>query len=605
MANETKYFHGSGQEATAASPVNSNTVVAKEKVENKSLHLDEAGAVGPLNTVDIMQLGVTESYGLDLGAFSLFDKDSCLVLQEKWNHGGDHRRDRMNSLSHPPSYSSCGPDFEEIFSTSSHTSSTTLSSTTTTTTANHRYKNLPFREDEFSCAVMQSTELSAPDPWSVLSCSSDRKSALFLEDDQSIETASTWDLYSDAFDVFRDKITSITRSMQNFQLQELLGDEHPYSQQKQIQSQHECRFDASDSKRICRTQRDAAGDTVAVTPVPSHFDASYVDTNDGQNIVHSPDQWRREATNHAISNVDEKRLRISTLYSTTNCLVETRASEKYDALLSFENDSASTHWQSQFLDLLSSCIGHAETLESLSNELLGTEGRVRNLLIYEKAVDEVFQSRERMYLEKIHECQQVARQQLLMLNVLEELMAGLDRKSDQLNNPCRAVRVNGKRPSENRASYEFRRRAATETRMLTHPCEFVQRLRLHIGTLIGGTVGTGQLLYTFQDEHHDIRMIIAGSGFLVHPSFSTYQNARDELDPLMSTPTMYHHRYMLDLSTKDRQSRFVLLPKEQWTPDRYTDQCQFVQTSSSDSPTHARRCVIQFNFFRRKHHCRR
>lgn len=65
------------------------------------------------------------------------------------------------------------------------------------------------------------------------------------------------------------------------------------------------------------------------------------------------------------------------------------------------------------------------------------------------------------------------------------------------------------------------------------------------------------------------------------------------ISPSIHHIKLYQHHYILHLNSKDRRTRFALLPKLLWVPDQETDHCQFD------------RCPTRFSFFQRKHHCRK
>lgn len=55
----------------------------------------------------------------------------------------------------------------------------------------------------------------------------------------------------------------------------------------------------------------------------------------------------------------------------------------------------------------------------------------------------------------------------------------------------------------------------------------------------------------------------------------------------------HQHQYVLHLTQKDKQNRFVSVPKDRWVPDEQADMCQFPM------------CNNRFSLFKRRHHCRR
>ncbi|KAI8333150.1 hypothetical protein BC941DRAFT_435223 [Chlamydoabsidia padenii] len=238
-----------------------------------------------------------------------------------------------------------------------------------------------------------------------------------------------------------------------------------------------------------------------------------------------------------------------------------------------DDDDNDTIWHENFMTLMASLIQQSEHLEYLSTEILDAENHVRSLLSLASTVQEQFYEREKHYQERLKEFDAAGQRQSIMLDTLDQLVTDMDAKSTQ------------------------------SSTSLVKSASFVHKARWNVGMLFGSDVGTGDIIYSAKKG---FEMIVSGSGIIVDDNDSaaitrSNQNCIYTTTKLSSQhTTMTLYRYQLHLTTQDRIKLFVLLPKHQWIPDLFVDQCQH----NEDSPL-SKQCTTQFNLFQRKHHCRR
>ncbi|KAI9498133.1 hypothetical protein BDB00DRAFT_500045 [Zychaea mexicana] len=485
-----------------------------------------------------------------------------------------------------------------------------------------------------------------------------------------------WDPHIDAFEILRAKITGITRTMQEFHVQELFQDELSERRERRMSTSidhqnkkssllghrrirshgsvefmlHHKQRKANDSQANDEDDADENDDeNEALNSPPPPPPAPTVDQlqrhgeqkedvwshlrtdddfaedmllNSNNNYVQGNEEEEEDDAlfdhnaNHGLAPPTSPNL--TALFLTTNSLINSRLDELSEtASIASSCDlanSSSAEWRSQFLELVSSCITQSEGLESLSTELLGTEGRVRELLVAEQTVQEQYREREKAYEERIRECQEVAKQQLLMIDTLEELTADLEMKMEQLNSQQQeleqqpdedddgdAYSAADERSSVNNESWNFRR-AIADILGIESKDDLVHRMRWEVGMFVGGGVGTGHIIHTFEGRLRGIEMMIAGSGTTTvdeyHHQSTAYQQSSTYQSHSIRHTQFHHHHYLLHLRPEDRKTRFRLIPRAHWVPDQLADQCQFERSEN-------RRCPTQFTLFQRKHHCRR
>ncbi|KAL9545063.1 hypothetical protein MBANPS3_007323 [Mucor bainieri] len=421
-----------------------------------------------------------------------------------------------------------------------------------------------------------------------------------------------FDPHIDDFDIVRAKVTGITRAMQQYHVDELEQEQEPL-----------------------------------LSPIPSSINTGSIDQLDTSSIRPlSP---------------------LSILCPTTNSLVQSRVLEEMnDDEYQLEDEQA---WHAEFLNLMSTLITHSENLENISTELLRTEGKVRELVLLQKSMLEEYEEREKLYRNRLDECEQVAQQQQQLMAHLVELDRDLDltahatdrNKMSKTNKQRMTLSATtstttttttlstiyrwqsseqSRQPRNRRSTYDSC--SSNSVCTLDHPYQqqwdfnqpvkdivqissmqdLVHTLRWEVGLWIGGGVGTGHVIHSFEGPLNGIELIIAGSGTiattaavdessslsssaatrLVPSSLDTWSESYTRQESFTLSSSIQHlrfhrHHYMLHINRHDRNTRFKLLPKSQWVPDQQSDQCQF--------QTEAASCITRFNLFQRRHHCRR
>ncbi|KAG0185131.1 hypothetical protein DFQ28_009903 [Apophysomyces sp. BC1034] len=392
-----------------------------------------------------------------------------------------------------------------------------------------------------------------------------------------------WDPHIDAFEILRAKITGITRTMQEFHVQELFRDE--------LTERKRERHHTSPELLMRRSSSTSSHTTSRFSPPPPPYDLQH--RHHRRRRVHSqgsigdpstetdhhPVHWNTDRDDDDEDDQEDDNLidmptspNLTALFLTTNTLIHSRLdelSETASISSSCDLNSPSAEWRSQFLELMSACITQSEELESLSTEILGSERRVRELFMMNQTVHEQFQDRERAYEDRIRECEDVAKQQLLMIESLEELMNDLEMKMDQQN---QSEQDTEEETSEQEGRWNFRQ-AVADILHLEQKDDLVHKMRWDVGMFVGGGVGTGHIIHTFEGQLNGIEMMIAGSG-------TTVAEEGDEAESYESysiSPTIKHarfqrHHYVLHITPEDRKKRFTYLPKCKWVPDQMAKQ---------------------------------
>ena len=401
-----------------------------------------------------------------------------------------------------------------------------------------------------------------------------------------------WDPHIDAFEILRAKITGITRTMQEFHVQELFQDELSERRERRVSTSidqqskknsllghrrirshgsvelilhtnkhnnnngnKESGKDNGDSEEV--DNNEAINSPPPPPPAPttadrlqsrSHDDEqrnvwSHLRTDDDfeEDILLNNNYQKSDCdeyyddeldyTGHQQGLIPPTSPNLTALFLTTNSLINSRLDELSETASIASscdlNNSSSAEWRSQFLELVSSCITQSEGLESLSTEILGTERRVRELLVADQNVQEQYHEREKAYEERIRECDEVAKQQLLMIDTLEELTADLEMKMEQIQFQQEQEQLENDDMSstaaESNASnedWDFRR-AISDIIGIESKDDLVHKMRWEVGMLIGGGVGTGHIIHTFEGRLRGIEMMIAGTGTTTVDEYST------------------------------------------------------------------------------------
>lgn len=470
-----------------------------------------------------------------------------------------------------------------------------------------------------------------------------------------------WDPHIDAFEILRAKITGITRSMQEFHVQELFHDEIMGQKKRQQgiltmpskttsspiittdnrnrKPQKGRRFSLANlyennslylGHRRIRSQSFVPNEKYSDDENKQDDD----DDDDDETLTRSFNQYRmheneeQDQREESDDESDERLLKspnLTALFTTTNNLINSRIDELSETA-SIKSNTSQLEWQKQFLSLVTSCIQQSEALESLSTDVLNAEHRVRELMLVSDTIHEQFHSREKQYEERIRECQQVAHQQLVMIDSLEELTADINMKMEshrrEINRQevLNALDANNtflqdeelllqqQQQQQQNERWNFQK-SVSDLLNMDDKHDVIQKMRWEIGMFVGGGVGTGHVIHSYQDKLNGIDMMIAGTGTTTTP-YRDYQyndleqeeeeqTATFSISPSIRHIRLYQHQYILHLNSRDRQTRFSLLPKCLWIPDHETNQCQFQQTKRH------LRCSTRFSFFQRKHHCRR
>lgn len=371
----------------------------------------------------------------------------------------------------------------------------------------------------------------------------------FLDHEASSPPAVHWDPHIDAFEILRAKITGITRSMQEFHVQEIFHDE---MQQKRSYtptattssplvrhhnvSNHPARrlslANLNEHNSLSLGHRRIKSQNFAYDADNSNDNKKQCNTiTNDRTYLYDSDDDDEEDCNRLITSPN-----LTTLFLTTNNLINSRLDELCDT--ASVKSSSDSDWQKQFLSLVTSCIHQSEALESLSTDLLNTEHRVRELMLVKDTLHEQFQEREKQYEDRIRQCQEVAQQQLMMIDSLEELTADINMKMESQTREMHrqqalmALDIHCKSQEElAEERWDFQQSIADLLNM-DDKHDVIQKMRWEIGMFVGGGVGTGHVIHSFENKLNGIDMMIAGTGATttLQTAAYTFENDQDGYD---------------------------------------------------------------------------
>ncbi|KAI7858391.1 hypothetical protein BDC45DRAFT_433699 [Circinella umbellata] len=337
-----------------------------------------------------------------------------------------------------------------------------------------------------------------------------------------------WDPHIDAFEILRAKITGITRTMQEFHVQELFQDELSERRERRVSTSID---QQSKKKSLLGHRRIRSHDMWSHLRTDDDFEEDILLNNNNNKNDCDEDYDELDCTGHQQGLIPPTSPNLTALFLTTNSLINSRLDELSETASIASscdlNNSSSAEWRSQFLELVSCCITQSEGLESLSTEILGTERRVRELLVADQNVQEQYHEREKAYEERIRECEDVAKQQLLMIDTLEELTADLEMKMEQIQSQQEQEQLENddlsstaQESNVSNEDWDFRR-AISDIIGIESKDDFVNKMRWEVGMLVGGGVGTGHVIHTFEGRLRGIEMMIAGTGTTTMDEYST------------------------------------------------------------------------------------
>lgn len=413
-----------------------------------------------------------------------------------------------------------------------------------TTTLNHKRRYYSLQQP-----------ISQKDRNNLAALTNDNEEIYLQQQQQQDATAGVhWDPHIDAFEILRAKITGITRSMQEFHVQELFQDEK--RKKKKLTSTTSSplitaasrnnisnrRFSLASSNSFSTFRDDPTTNnnrlsfighrrirSQSCVPLTSPHDLNEkkeYNTHYEQEEESDDDEEEEDMMNIPSPN-------LTALYLTTNNLIHSRLDELSEtaSLKSTHDDinevSSMLVWQKKFLNLVTSCIHQSEELESLSTDVLNTEHRVRELMLINETIHEQFHEREKQYEERIRECQDVAQQQLMMIDSLEELTADINMKMESrrreihrqeallaLDANCYKNRDENsdlldEENNNNRWSFQ---KSVGDLLNMDDKHDLIQKMRWDIGMFVGGGVGTGHVIHSYEDKLNGIDMMIAGTG---------------------------------------------------------------------------------------------
>lgn len=312
-----------------------------------------------------------------------------------------------------------------------------------------------------------------------------------------------WDPHIDAFDILRAKLNGITRSMQELHVKELFHDE--------------LLLDIKTDARSYRLDSANNHPEAHVSQSRIHFYGPELpDDDDQEDNGLSPFYSEEEQRTVTSPN-------LTALFVTTNNLIHSKLDELSEttSIHSEHEDRSVFEWRHQFLNLVTLCIHQSEALESLSVDILNAEQRVRELMFLNQLIHDQFHDQEKQYEERIRECREVAKQQLLMIDSLEELTADINMKLDfthkdedttHSDETMRGLPGEDEEGQDSVAERWDFSQAVSDLLNMEEKLDHVYQIRWDVGMFVGGGVGTGHVIHSFEDRLRGIDLMIAGSG---------------------------------------------------------------------------------------------
>jgi hypothetical protein len=251
---------------------------------------------------------------------------------------------------------------------------------------------------------------------------------------------------------------------------------------------------------------------------------------------------------------------LSILCPTTNLLIQSRSEEETGSYVQDADEDDDALWRNEFLKLMSNIITYSEDLESISTELLRTEGRVRELVLLQKHMEEQYEEREKAYRHRLEECNRTSQHQLNLISHLQELDHDLDihqsgrklskqplQKKPLIESHSSLLSSAATTLTTTSTIYQEQRRKSSEqswnrstllndlstqhTKSISDISameDLVHTLRWEVGLRIGGGVGTGHVIHSFEGPLNGIEVIIAGSGIITSAANPQYKIQQQE-----------------------------------------------------------------------------
>jgi hypothetical protein len=218
--------------------------------------------------------------------------------------------------------------------------------------------------------------------------------------------------------------------------------------------------------------------------------------------------------------------------------------ELFDEKQDLENDLEEqelVNWRDAFLDVMSSLVTYSEQLENLSTELLRTKNKVREFVLLEKSLLEKYELQEQIYKDRLFECEQVSQHQITLIDHLIELNHDLINphsknhlsvvsKSTTTTSSSRLYNWSDIDTNSCRSGYSNTLTSISASSTLLQQKNkkknvhsnnnILELLRYEVANWIGGGVGSGRVVHSFEGPVNGTDVIIAGSGALISPVHS-------------------------------------------------------------------------------------